>query len=613
MSRSAPKHARRSSAHAELMPPASAWEVLTRIAFGLALVLVVARATIAEVVVDAAAPVPGAASVPATAGPATGLVLDLVCLLPALLVLARWALDRRFALGRSWAHGLMLLLAVWTLLSIFWSSNKFAAMVEAAHWVTALSLIWAMSQVVRGWMRLRLVSAVAFGVLLVLLVQGYYYRFLDLPEYQRDWREHRAERLHDRGLEPGSLEAIQMEKNILNGEVMGFSLSRNTYAAELVLLGMIAAGILIQRISDRDERGWLIPIAAGIVLSVPMLYLWVQSKTAYATPVIGAIVLILLGIAGRWIAVHARCVFWGCVAGFGLVFGAVIGHGLKHGSLFQQSLTFRWYYWVGAMRVFVHHPWLGVGWANFGPHYLAHRLARAVEEPRDPHNFLIRALVELGIIGGLLMLGWMLRLWWELTQNRAAVEQRKSPVRGPRATLILVVGIALAAMLVNVIASIDFTQSGSWVFIELFKRGIFLLALIVGICTVAIRSTERQELDDRPAPWILRALLVGIGLFLIHNLIDFSMFEPGPMFLLALLMGAALGMRLKDKPKVEQNRALPRVALAAACVAWLLAAAGAWRVALAESIAQDADYHIRSNNPRAALAELMDAFKLLPI
>src|SRR5215469_9689580 len=113
MPRTAPKHAKKSSSANELAPSTSAWAVLTRIAFALALVLVIARATIAEVVVDATAPVPGAAAAPATAGPATGLVLDLFFLLPAILVLARRAFDRRFVIRFSWAHLLMFALALW--------------------------------------------------------------------------------------------------------------------------------------------------------------------------------------------------------------------------------------------------------------------------------------------------------------------------------------------------------------------------------------------------------------------------------------------------------------------------------------------------------------------
>ena len=58
--------------------------------------------------------------------------------------------------------------------------------------------------------------------------------------------------------------------------------------------------------------------------------------------------------------------------------------------------------------MFWRHPIIGVGWDNFYLHYLRDRLPVASEEIRDPHNFIIRFFVELGAIGGILMLAWLI-------------------------------------------------------------------------------------------------------------------------------------------------------------------------------------------------------------
>src|SRR5690242_1289105 len=119
-----------------------------------------------------------------------------------------------------------------------------------------------------------------------------------------------------------------------------------------------------------------------------MLYRYVESKTAYATPFIPALILWLAGRYRQRISTHSRQIYAAFVALFILATIAVIGHGLYHHSLLQASLTIRWQYWVGATRLFIHHPWFGVGWANFGDPYLAFRLPLAVEYPKDPHNFI---------------------------------------------------------------------------------------------------------------------------------------------------------------------------------------------------------------------------------
>ena len=617
-----------------LTAPAAPWKRLTQVAFFVSLVLVIARVAMQETFRGDTLPVPGTTPEPITPGPATGLLLDLLCCLPALLVLARRLLDSGFVLRLAWSHLATFLLAGWTLASALWSSDKYGALVNASNWAAAIVLLWSTSQLVHSWLRLRLLAGTGFGLLLVLLVQGYYYRFVDLPEFQQEFHRNEVHWLHDRGIAPGSVKATQMEKNIDSGEVVGFSLSRNTYAAVLVFLVFVSAGVVTQRIKDRDHPGWYLPVTGAIAAALLMLYLWVRSKTAFATPAVGAILLTAVSVRGDWFARHTRRLYWGGVALFALAVAAVVGHGLKHGTLFHVSLTFRWQYWVGAARVFVHHPWLGVGWANFRPYYLMYRLPQAAEEPSDPHNFLVRAFVELGILGGLLMLAWMMRLWWELsgagsredagTQRKTAPAPRDGSHYRPIPIIVLLSAVALA---LNAFLSVDWAQSWPWIFLEVFKRVLFLLVMIGGTALVTIRSWERQELDDRPAPFLLIAMLVALGLFVLHNLIDFSMFEPGPMFLFALLAGGALGMRLPDRPARAGGRAAALAVFIMAGVAWIVAAgAGLAPVAEAEGLAQDADNQIRAARPldapasapldsarcRKAVSELVEAFHLVP-
>ena len=106
----------------------------------------------------------------------------------------------------------------------------------------------------------------------------------------------------------------------------------------------------------------------------------------------------------------------------------------------------------------------------------------------------------------------------------------------------------VAAIVINIFASIDFNQNGSWIFVELINRMLYLCALLLGSLVVALRSLEKPQVDERAAPWILYGILVGVGVFLIHNLIEFSMFEPGPLCLFGVLMGSALGIRLANRP-----------------------------------------------------------------
>jgi O-antigen ligase len=614
MGRTVPRHSdvRRTTKAPE--PSAMRW--LTQFAFVLTLVLVIARAMMIETVRAELTVVTGSTAEPAVPGPATSLVLDLLCCIPALCVLGRRTFDRTFTLRFTWSHLLMGLLALWTVLSIIWASDQFAAAVSATNWATALVLLWSTSQLVRSWLRLRIVAGVVFGLLLVLVAEGYWYRFLDLPDFQRMWHEQQDQLLRQRGIEPGSREAVQMAKNIESGEVRGFTVSRNTFAAELVLLGIITAGVAIQRRADGDEWVFVMPLLAALLLAIVLLYLYVRSKTAYLTPVMAAVLLVAVW---RWrdlLARRAKSAYWTGVGGFFLLVAAVVGHGLKHGTLVHSSLTFRWQYWVGAARLFTHHVLLGVGWANFGPRYLAFRLPVAPEEPKDPHNFLVRAFVELGVIGGILMLVWMLRLWWEWTRSVTPVEERDrstGEAYGWRMLIRLIGTVTVGGIVVNAFASLDWNQSSAWVILELFRRGMFLLLLVGGMAIVCIQRRESVQLDQRPAPWLLYALLIGLGLFLLHNLIDFSMFEVGPMFLFALLAGSALGVRTPARaPSPSGGWAAGAGLIGGVIGCFVVAGAFVAPVVSAESLAAEADDAVRHGNAVAASQKLWDAFHKVP-
>ena len=590
---------------------------LTQLAFLLTLVLVIVRMSMEEILRGAWLAVPGSTPVPAMPGPATSIGLDLLCCFPALLVLGRSALDQTFRLRFAWSFVPMFGLAIWTLASVFWASDRFAALVSAFNWSAALLLLWSTAQLVHSGLRLRLVAAAAFGLLLVLLVQGYYYRFVDLPDLQQNWIQHHGDLLKEQGAAASSTEAGQLEKNIMGGVPTGFNVSRNTYAAVLVLLMVIAAGVMLQRRADGDGYTSWLAIVPAIALGLVMLYAFVQSKTAFATPVIAAGLLTLLWRYSNWSSERAVGLYWRGVGLFVLLIAAVVGHGLKHGTLVHVSLTFRWQYWVGAWRVFVHHMWLGTGWANFGSWYTAYRLPQAAEEPSDPHNFLVRAFVELGVVGGLMMIAWMLRLWWEWTAARlhinngllaphAGAERSAAPDSAAAYPgFPFLIALAAIAIFVSAAIAIDWTSQWALIVLETFKRLLFLGALLIGLCLVGIRSFRRQELDARPAPWLLTAILVGLGLFLIHNLIDFSMFETGPMFLFALLAGSALGMRLPEAATARSHRSAAAVKVVFASIVLLVVTGMVWvPIVTAESLAEDADQAVRSARPPDARPEM---------
>jgi len=590
---------------------------LTQLAFVLATALVVTRATLIEILRDPFDVSPGGTPVPRGPGPATGLWLDLLCCLPAVLILLRRIIDKKYVLRWSWSHVLMGLLGIWAVISRSWAADKFAAEVSSFHLLCAFVLLWSMTQLVRSWLRLRLVAAVSFGLLLVLLAHGFEYRFVEYLDMQRSWEQKKDEILKERGWAPGSFSATQFEKRVVGGEVFGFSASPNTFGAELVLLAVITLGIAIQHWLDNpdqpQERGTVIIFAVALALTAWML-VYTRSKTTAVTPTIAVALLAAVWKFRTFLARRRRTAYWTAVAAVAVAIGAVIAHGLYHHRLPGSSLTFRWQYWVGAAGVIARHPWLGVGWENFGPYYLAHRLPMAAEEIKDPHNFLVRALAELGIVGGVLTVGWLLRLWWELVQPIAPpANPAQSPVYGKWFPVLTAAAIGILAVTLNAALGIDWAQSPDYVIYESLRRLLLLGVFVIGTSLAALRSLQHPAADDRPAPWILYATLTGLAVFLLHNTIDFSLFELGPMYVFAMLTGSALGLRAPTAAGQKRRTLAAATALALAAIAWLLAAlAFALPISEAEALAHDADENLRAGKPQLAAAQYREAFHAVP-
>ena len=384
---------------------------LTLAAFVLALGLVACRSTMMEVVREASINT-GKERLPQGPAATTTLILDLITWLPLLLILIRRAIDPTYILRLHWSHGIMLLLGIWTACSVMWSSDKFLAIVNASKWIAGLSLVFSASQLVRSWQRMRVVGGLCGALAMVYIMQAGNYRIFDHPALVENWnRETRQQFIADNP-HLTQFQIEQYDRKVKAGEMLGFFTSPNTFAAMTALCVFAVVGLMIQRYIDDDEIGFAAALGVIVVLSLVVIYL-TDSRTAMGGVVLTGILLAIVWRFRAWIISNSRKAYFG---GWGVVLlGAlgVIGLGLATGKLVHISLTFRWWYWNGAAGVLLDHPILGVGWGQFGSSYLAHRLPTAIEEIKDPHNFIVRFFSELGIVGGLLAIAWLVRMSYE--------------------------------------------------------------------------------------------------------------------------------------------------------------------------------------------------------
>ena len=587
------------------------WTWVTRVALGLAIAMALCRSTTLEYLRDPFAVMPGTPATARAPGPVSILLLDLLAAVPALLVFLRSAVDERFVLRRSWGNVAMVLLGVWLSASVLWADDRFAAAIDAVSLCSAMSMLWAAQQLVRSWRHVRLVAAVAFGLLMLMAAHGAVDQLVELPARRENFRKNLPETLKQMNIQPGSFEANRIEQKITSGEMLGFSASINTFAAMMVTAAVVAAGSFIQRIKDREEPALAAVMALAFIAAAGILW-FTDSRTAFLTPIIAAGLFLIYLIAGPWLNIHRRI---GLIAAILIVATGtafLVGYGVTHGTLFHDSLNFRWRYWVGAWGVWFERPFMGVGLNGFSFHYLAHRLPIASEEVKDPHNFVVRAFSELGLIGGVLTLVWISRGLWEMTRPATlpTVEQI-DPVEPPRLSdltkLSIICGVG---MLLAMVATVDLAFIDGNTAIEALKRLLYLCVCVIGGAVVALRSMQHQSISDRPAPWIRAGMTIAVLVFLIHNLIDFSMFETSAMFFAALVAGTAWGIGMTEP---APGRKLSAVKGGAFLLVWLGTAAAIWiPIVLSESAADEARSAVRESRFREAAVKYSSALEMWP-
>lgn len=540
---------------------------------------------------------PNSKPIPRVCGAAGSIGLDLLCCVPALIVLGR-RLGKGATPSTPRSFIPLALLSVWMLASTIWASDKFAALIYGCNWAAAVVLTWAASQLVRDWVSFRFVVVIILSLLPVYVITA----LQGKAQVKDDWDyyvAHRDEVLKSNGLEAGSFGAEQFERKLKLGESFGFFTSPNTFGGASSLLLVVAMGLFIQTSTDFRQRPWTAVTLVVLVLGGCLLLVLTRSRGAAATFGFSVLVFAVLARYRASLARHAKHALVVGIAIVVVAIAAVVGHGLYHGKLPTSTLTFRWKYWVGSAPIVKEHPILGVGWGNFGLYYLAHRLPSAPEEIKDPHDVLVRFTTELGIVGVILLVVWLIWLWRDLTLQRQIEEKPKTAPR----CINFIAAVTCGAFVIYLLFGADWLYDVFESF--LLNRLLFLGVMLLCASLIALRSLQSQAADDRPAPWALYGVLLAVGGMLIHNLIDFSLFETGPMFLFFLLTGSAMGLRAGSDSPVSRY---PGMKFSLALMVWIGVAGALWiPLGLAAGSANAADDAARNGRFEQASKLYLDA------
>ncbi len=464
-----------------------------------------------------------------------------------------------------WIAGLgLLLFAAATILAIFHASDKRAAETECITLIIPAIL----ALIAFHWIdSARRIDVVLWVILSIGCAAVYTSIDQSMDSNQQivdDYHKNPTQQLQSLGIEPNSFGHFQYEHRLMSKDVRGFLTTSNSTGTFLLAGIFIAAGLLTESLRHRkNDDGFAARFLVQllILLSLIIGLLIGKSRGAIGAALLAAALFALLIGCGRWLWKYRWAVLIIAVIAVAAGCTIAIRYGLEHGRLPGPNAMFvRWQYWVSSIQMAADYPLLGVGGGNFATLYTQYKIPAAPETIKDPHNFILSLLCQFGpvsVVGFLLII--VAILWQSLKKvfdNQTAmacgtVKPQAWPWDNPIwlskdkiIPLGVLAGVVFTLLYFRPIVSEggvpgenrDIRQS---VFIIMYLIPVFFFVCPFGL----LWATSQQPSPDCRRDGLTVGLICGIIAILIHNLIDFAIFEPGIWtafwLMLAVLLAAA--------------------------------------------------------------------------
>jgi len=486
-----------------------------------------------------------------------------------------WSLcSKKFVYRRTGLEIGLCVFLVAAVIAGFAAADKRLAINDSAVLFAPLLMTILLIQILDSGTKIRLILAVIVALAVVNAQQSADQFFrgnrMAIEQYEQDPRS----LLEPLGIEPNTFQQFMFEHRIYSGGVRGYFTTRNSAGSFLLLASFAVAAIFIDRLRNRKSgSGDLHILACGVAAAVVLFSLVLtRSKGAFIGFFCAAVLFAAQLRFGDWLKAHRKALFAACVL-LGVVAVVVVAsYGLSHGRLpGGSSMLVRWQYWRAAARMYADHWLTGIGPGNFSDYYTRYKPDAALESVADPHNFPLSILTQYGPLGLVGFLAIIVMPFWMVLSPSGPGALPKTPASGLarpdyggparpnhggqafyKPAIAFAVCISAALLIVRPVifpmpptGSSEERQAGILV---LYIMPVFVF--LVGFLLVAAgqrqptksgpgptassvqRGAYRKELDAKRYPLNADSVIApalfsaGIGL-LIHNLIDFAIFEPG--------------------------------------------------------------------------------------
>jgi tetratricopeptide (TPR) repeat protein len=337
------------------------------------------------------------------------------------------------------------------------------------------------------------------------------------PEFQ-------LERL---GIEQGSFQQMLYEHRLYSKDVKGFFATSNSAGCFFNLAIFSAIAVFspgLKKFKEKKLKTFILPMLILLVLFAGLIL--TASKGAIISFILAFFILLASSKFADFLKAHKILIFTAAASVFIAGVLLIVYYGLKHNTLpGGNSMLVRWQYWTGAATIITDHFFTGVGGNNFGSYYTQYKIPEGLETVRDPHCFAISVLSSYGIVG---LAGFCAALFVPIIGWLKNPVPRQGPEKNNLVSTSLWCGISGVAVLLLLRPIAVRTELTSNVAVALYIIAMMYAAPVFFFGVTLWACVRSRESNDEFSVWTA-ALLCGIFAVLLHNLIDFAIFEPGIM------------------------------------------------------------------------------------
>ncbi|MHC5082862.1 MAG: O-antigen ligase family protein [Planctomycetota bacterium] len=463
---------------------------------------------------------------------------------------------RRTGLGI--ATGLFMLAGI---VAFFVASNKRAALSDLVILITPMLSGMLLVQLLSSQEKIRLTLVLLISLGITATYQCYEQVSASnetlVADYERDMDRH----LETFSIEPDSLEHWMYEHRIYSKDIRGFLMTSNSSASFFLLAIFAAIGLTLEAFRQRKRKETLVAMICYLLALALLLagLILTASKGGIGALIASLFIFAMILVLGKSLWKHR--VFVGVLLLIAVLAGgaAIVAYGISHDRLpGGNSMLVRWQYWQSTVEMIKDKPLTGLGGANFSEYYSHYKAPAASETIRDPHNWILSLVSQYGPLG---LIAFLIAVLRPMYQSLTDVFSPSEPAESVQTTCHhkLWYG-AFACVTVGLLCVRPFLVDSEFLRqpVDVRTAAYVVLYLLPAVCFVGafllLRFISARDASTGQRNHLLAISLVcGIVAVLIHNLIDFAIFEPGIWSLLWLFVAILIARVHINSPQPEST------------------------------------------------------------